>query len=56
MTTHCPDDQCQDHGHLIPNATLHIVNGGHLFLLTEAQEAASLVHQFLTSDKLMSKP
>jgi surfactin synthase thioesterase subunit len=40
---------------LIPNATLQIVNGGHLFLLTEAQEVAPLVHQFLTNDKSMTK-
>jgi len=32
---------------LIPNATLHIVNGGHLFLLTEKEQVAPLVHQFL---------
>ena len=36
---------------LIPNATLHIVNGGHLFLLTEAREVAPVVHQFLTIDQ-----
>jgi poly(3-hydroxyoctanoate) depolymerase len=40
---------------LIPNATLHIINGGHLFLLTEAQEVAPLVHQFLTGDTFMTK-
>ena len=33
---------------LIPNATLHIVNGGHLFLLTEKEQVAPLVHQFLS--------
>ncbi len=32
---------------LIPNATLHIVNGGHLVLLTEKEQMALLVHQFL---------
>jgi pimeloyl-ACP methyl ester carboxylesterase len=32
---------------LIPNATLYIVNGGHLFLLTEKEQVAPLVHQFL---------
>ncbi len=33
---------------LIPNATLHIVNGGgHLLPLTEKEQVAPLVHQFL---------
>jgi poly(3-hydroxyalkanoate) depolymerase len=32
---------------LIPNATLHILNGGHLFMLTEKEQVASLVHAFL---------
>src|SRR2546427_4035567 len=32
---------------LIPNATLHILNGGHLVLLTEKEQVAPLVHQFL---------
>ncbi|MBV9713587.1 MAG: poly(3-hydroxyalkanoate) depolymerase [Ktedonobacteraceae bacterium] len=32
---------------LIPHARLHIVNGGHLFLLTEKERVAPLVHQFL---------
>ncbi len=32
---------------LIPRARLHIVSGGHLLLLTERVQAASLVYQFL---------
>jgi poly(3-hydroxyalkanoate) depolymerase len=35
---------------LIPHATLHIFNGGHLFLLTEKEQVASLVHAFLSND------
>ena len=33
--------------HLIPHARLHIVSGGHLLLLTERAQVASLVYQFL---------
>jgi pimeloyl-ACP methyl ester carboxylesterase len=32
---------------LIPNATLHLFNGGHLFPLTEKVQVAALVHAFL---------
>lgn len=32
---------------LIPHARLHIVNGGHLLLLTEREQVALLVYQFL---------
>lgn len=32
---------------LIPNATLQIFKGGHLFALTEKEQVASLVYQFL---------
>ncbi len=32
---------------LIPNATLHLFNGGHLFPLTEKEQVAALVHAFL---------
>jgi poly(3-hydroxyoctanoate) depolymerase len=35
---------------LIPHATLHIFNGGHLFALTEKEQVASLVHAFLRDD------
>jgi poly(3-hydroxyoctanoate) depolymerase len=35
---------------LIPHATLHIFNGGHLFALTEKEQVASLVHAFLSND------
>jgi poly(3-hydroxyalkanoate) depolymerase len=35
---------------LIPHATLHIFNGGHLFALTEKEHVASLVHAFLRND------
>jgi len=35
---------------LIPRATLHIFNGGHLFALTEKEQVASLVHAFLRND------
>lgn len=34
--------------HLIPHASLHIVNGGHLLLLTEREQVAPLVYQFLS--------
>ena len=34
---------------LIPNATLHIMHDGHLFLLTQADQTAAFVHPFLTS-------
>lgn len=33
--------------HLIPHARLHIVSGGHLLLLTEREQVAPLVYQFL---------
>ena len=33
--------------HLIPHARLYIVNGGHLMLLTEREQVAPLVYQFL---------
>lgn len=32
---------------LIPNATFHLFNGGHLFPLTEKEQVAALVHAFL---------
>jgi poly(3-hydroxyoctanoate) depolymerase len=32
---------------LIPHARLHIIGGGHLFLLTEREQVAPLVYQFL---------
>jgi poly(3-hydroxyalkanoate) depolymerase len=35
---------------LIPHATLHVFNGGHLFALTEKEQVASLVHAFLRDD------
>jgi poly(3-hydroxyalkanoate) depolymerase len=35
---------------LIPHATLHIFNGGHLFALSEKEQVASLVHAFLRND------
>jgi poly(3-hydroxyoctanoate) depolymerase len=35
---------------LIPHATLHIFNGGHLFALTQKEQVASLVHAFLSND------
>jgi poly(3-hydroxyoctanoate) depolymerase len=35
---------------LIPHATLHIFNGGHLFLLTEKEQVVSLVHTFLRNN------
>ena len=40
---------------LIPNATLHILNGGHLFALTEKEQVASLVHTFLRDDSKSGK-
>lgn len=36
--------------HLIPHAKLHVVNGGHLFLLTERERVAPLVYQFLREE------
>jgi poly(3-hydroxyoctanoate) depolymerase len=35
---------------LIPHARLHIVNGGHLMLLTEREQVAPLVYQFLREE------
>ena len=35
---------------LIPRATLHIFNGGHLFALTEKEQVTPLVHSFLRND------
>jgi poly(3-hydroxyoctanoate) depolymerase len=35
---------------LIPKAQLHVINCGHLFLLTRAQEVAPLIKQFLVGD------
>jgi poly(3-hydroxyoctanoate) depolymerase len=35
---------------LIPHATLHIFNGGHLFALTQKEQVASLVRAFLSND------
>jgi len=32
---------------LIPRATLHLFDGGHLFVLTEKEQVAALVHAFL---------
>ena len=40
---------------LIPNATLHIFNGGHLFALTEKEQVASLVHTFLRDESQSGK-
>ena len=40
---------------LIPNATLHILNGGHLFMLTEKEQVASLVHAFLREESKSGK-
>ena len=40
---------------LIPNATLHILNGGHLFILTEKEQVASLVHTFLRDESTSGK-
>lgn len=37
---------------LIPHAKLHIVNGGHLFLLTEKEQVAPLVYQFLRKGEI----
>jgi pimeloyl-ACP methyl ester carboxylesterase len=34
---------------LIPNARLHVVDDGHLFLASRAREVAPLVHAFLTA-------
>jgi poly(3-hydroxyalkanoate) depolymerase len=35
---------------LIPHATLHVVDGGHLFALTEKERVATVVHAFLRND------
>ena len=35
---------------LIPRATLHIFDGGHLFALTEKEQVATVVHAFLRND------
>jgi pimeloyl-ACP methyl ester carboxylesterase len=35
---------------LIPQASLHIVNGGHLLLLTEREQVAPLIYQFLRKE------
>jgi pimeloyl-ACP methyl ester carboxylesterase len=40
---------------LIPNATLHMLNGGHLFMLTEKEQVASLVHAFLREESTSGK-
>jgi poly(3-hydroxyalkanoate) depolymerase len=40
---------------LIPHATLHIFNGGHLFALTEKEQVASLVYAFLTDNSKSGK-
>jgi poly(3-hydroxyalkanoate) depolymerase len=40
---------------LIPNATLHILNGGHLFILTEKEQVASLVYSFLRDESTSGK-
>jgi poly(3-hydroxyalkanoate) depolymerase len=34
----------------IPNAELHVVNDGHLFLVTQAREAAAVLERFLAQD------
>lgn len=34
----------------IPNAKLYVINGGHLFLLAQAEKVAPIVHQFLARD------
>ena len=39
---------------LIPHATLHIFNGGHLFALTEKEQVATVVHAFLRNDSTNS--
>ena len=36
------------HAWLLPDARLHVVDDGHLFLLTRAQETARVVAEFLT--------
>jgi len=36
--------------HLIPHVRLHIVNGGHLLLLSEREHVAPLVYQFLREE------
>ena len=40
---------------LIPKATLHLLNGGHLFMLTEKEQVASLVHAFLREESTSGK-
>jgi poly(3-hydroxyalkanoate) depolymerase len=40
---------------LIPHATLHVFNGGHLFLLTEKEQVAWFVHAFLRDDSKSGK-
>jgi poly(3-hydroxyalkanoate) depolymerase len=40
---------------LIPHATLHLFNGGHLFALTEKERVAALVHAFLRDDSTSGK-
>jgi pimeloyl-ACP methyl ester carboxylesterase len=39
------------HAFLLPHARLHIINDGHLFLLTRAQETAKIIDDFLREDK-----
>ena len=34
----------------IPNAKLYVIDGGHLFLLAQAEKVAPIVHQFLAGD------
>lgn len=36
--------------HLIPRSRLHIINGGHLFLLTERDQVAPLIYKFLREE------
>jgi len=36
---------------LIPQAKLHVINSGHLFLLTRAQEIAPIIRQFLAEER-----
>ena len=40
---------------LIPHAMLHLFNGGHLFLLTEKEQVALLVHAFLRDESTSGK-
>ena len=37
---------------LIPNATFHVFEGGHLFALTEKEQVALLVHEFLRKEDI----